>query len=62
MRHIEPSRLFAYAEEQTELHPTEREHLATCADCEQVLKVFEAYLMNAVKREKGSKHAPEVHG
>jgi len=57
MRHIEPSRLFAYAEEQTELHPTEREHLATCADCGQVLEVFKKYFMNGVKCDKGPDRA-----
>ena len=57
MRHIQLSRLFAYAEGQTELHQTEQEHIATCFDCRQILKVFKTYLIDSGECEKHSDRA-----
>jgi hypothetical protein len=55
MKHVEPSRLFSFAEGETELHPTERGHMATCADCRQVLEVFKTYLIDNSQCEKVDK-------
>ena len=45
MKHIEPSRLFTFAEGSVELEDKEREHLMRCEDCRQVLSVFKTYLI-----------------
>jgi hypothetical protein len=47
MMHIEPSRLFALAEGQGDLHEEQREHLKRCGNCQKVLAVFQTYLRPA---------------
>jgi hypothetical protein len=55
MRHIEPSRLFAFAEGAAELHAIEQGHIASCADCQQLLEVFKTYLIDNSHCEKVNK-------
>ena len=57
MRHIEPSRLFAFAEGAAELHAIEQGHIASCADCQQLLEVFKTYLIDSGECEKHSDRA-----
>lgn len=54
MRHIEASRLFAFAEGKGDLHEVQREHLNKCKDCQKVLAVFQTYLADS-KASRGSK-------
>jgi hypothetical protein len=53
MKHIETSRLFTFAEGSLELEEKEREHLKRCEDCQQVLSVFKAYVVENGKGVQG---------
>jgi hypothetical protein len=52
MKHIEPSRLFTFAEGSVELEDKEREHLMRCEDCQQVLAVFKKYLVDSSNKSQ----------
>ena len=61
MKHIELSRLFAFAEGAAELRGTEQGHIATCVDCQQVLEVYKTYLSDSGEREKVTNNIAAEH-